>query len=183
MGPMNFREREYVCRGRTIRLRQPDGIVALRADPPAAGAHRSVAAADAVPAAAVGDLPANDVAAFRSAGWSFVAPAAARSARAATTTAEVLIEPSGRLVLATDRLTLKLKGPQGPELDGARLAAFGVEVVATLRFAPGLYQCRVKPGHDGDVFDVSERLLADGLVEFAEPDLISAIGPRGGERR
>ena len=78
---MNFREREYVCRGRTIRLRQPDGIVALRADPPAAGVHRSVAEADAEPAAAVGELPANDVAAFRSAGWSFVAPAAARSAR------------------------------------------------------------------------------------------------------
>ena len=130
---MNFREREYVCRGRTIRLRQPDGIVALRADPPAAGAHRSVAEAEAAPAAAVGELPANDVAAFRSAGWSFVAPAAARSARAATTTAEVLIEPSGRLVLATDRLTLKVKGPQGSELDAARLAAFGVEVVATPR--------------------------------------------------
>lgn len=185
---MPFRERQYVCRGRTIRLLKPDGVVALRDDRPAAGGTRSVAALDSATVdtaaeSAVGSLPADDVAAFRSAGWTFVAPTAARSTRAAGTTAEVLIEPSGRLVLATDRLTLKVKGPQGPEEDAARLAAAGVEVVAPLRFAPGLYQCRVTPGRGADVFEVSERLLAAGLVEFAEPDLIGAIGPRGGQRR
>jgi len=180
---MTFREREYVCRGRTIRLRQPDGIVALRDDPPVADVHRSVSAPQSTPAAPVGELPAEDVAAFRSAGWIFVAPATVRSARAATTTADVLIEPSGRLVLATDRLTLKMKAAAGPIEDASRLAAAGVEVVSPLRFAPGLYQCRVKPGHGSDVFEVSQRLLAEGLVEFAEPDLIGAIGPRGGERR
>ena len=177
---MNYREREYTCRGRTIRLRQPEGVVALRA---AEGA-RSMAPAAATRATgpAVAGLPEADVAAFETAGWSIVPEPAARGAIPSGTKADILIEPSGRMVLATDRLTLQVKSPAGPDADRARLAASGIEVLTPLRFAPGLYQARVVAAGNEDVFDACRRLVNDGVATFAEPDLIGAIGPRSGGR-
>lgn len=124
------------------------------------------------------EVPLPEVRAFEDAGWYFLPSADASSAPDQATRAKVFVKHGGRLALSTDRLTLRFKDrPSAREADEI-LRPFGCRVLEELDYAPGLFRVELTGEARGDALDVANELTASGLCDFAEPELIEALGHR-----
>jgi hypothetical protein len=181
------RERTYKTRDRTARLAELPNLFAVPAGSASGGAEQVAggqqAKNDAPPldaqsvAQADNRIDSAQVQAFQAAGWQFVRPAA--QTEASKGLMKVFVRPDGRLVIAPNRLTVKLADAL-TEADVERvLAQHGCRVLHRLKFAPNLYEVAVEPGAAKDVLDVAEDLAAVPGVEFAEPQLLEQFANRG----
>ena len=158
---MNTIERSYLVRGKQVKLQEIPDLAAVRSD-----SQRKVKAVSAKMIEGISEEALPSVRAFESAGWTFVPRGQAENG------AKVYLEPSGRVTLGTDRLTVRVAN--GCERDAEKsLEKLGVSVVERLKFAPNLFVVEVPAGQDA--VQTAERLAANDAVEFAEPVLIENI--------
>ena len=121
---------------------------------------------------------------FQRAGWRFVAPKAhvveAATSRAPVSTAgiarEIFVTDSGNMLVATNLLTVKLRGEVSEEEARQILEQDGVTVVRRLCFGLTLYEVRVAPG--APIPEVIERLQNTGHYEWVEPNLLQSLKPK-----
>ncbi|HET9370055.1 MAG TPA: M12 family metallopeptidase [Vicinamibacterales bacterium] len=172
--------RVFYRRGKKVELEQLDGVVAQ----PMTDEER--AAADAAPPAPTTEIlgdeasgaEANDLRAFRRAGWQIMqAEQSDEVSGAARPSAPVFRDPKqNRLLIGTKRVAVKFR-PDTPEADATgKLARAGVTVLRQLAFTPNLYQVEVGAGQDA--IDVAAKLQDDPAVEYAEPELIEHLPSR-----
>ncbi|HSJ48092.1 MAG TPA: S8 family serine peptidase [Gammaproteobacteria bacterium] len=176
-------QREYVVRGKHVTLEELEGVVAIM--PVARGrAAEEVARDFGRMAKAPADVDENEWRAFATAGWVLVRPSAevsrALEARAAVDGAEavqrVFRHPSGRILLDTGRLSIRLRATLSEDQARAALEAADLDVVNRLKFAPNLFEVRVRPGRDA--LQASLELAGQGDFEYAEPQFIEHIPER-----
>jgi len=154
-------------------LRELTGLVAARADD-----ARGETSESTIPAEVADLLPMSQVEAFERQGWRFL-PSSTRASPADTPPAKVYLGRGDRVLLGTNTLTIKLPSEPASEAEAnALLAPFNCRVVERLPFSRGLYRVTVDPASARDAIDVANELAASGLVEFSEPELTEAIGPR-----
>lgn len=167
----DVRERTFRQRNRRITLREVTDLIAVREG---AGAARSEGgAAESLPP----DVPLSQVRALEDSGW-VLRERAQDATRADLPRASIFVSPNGRLLLGTDRLTVKLTADPTEEDARAILGAFGVRITRRLRFAPGLFEVTLTDSAQGDALDVANRLVDSDRVEFAEPIFREQLGPR-----
>jgi thermitase len=130
-----------------------------------------------------GKTEAEQFKAFEAAGWTFArrSEPGGTSAEhphlaAAERMARVFRCRSGRILLGTDRLTVRLEASLNEAACLEFFAAEELEIVRTLTFASNLYEVRTRPGNDP--LDVSVRLHDRKSVVYAEPQFIEHIGGR-----
>lgn len=166
-----------------MHIKESTDIVAIKAAPLTtdgrrgrknAAGHRARTSLESV---APGVLP-QEVRAFEDAGWRFVKPEEAVQYGTGTVAAKVFVKPGGRLALGTDRLTVKLKGTDDTKIAQTILDRYGLRVLTALKFAPGLYQVGIDTSGTKDALDIADELMKSGVVEFAEPEFVEALGPR-----
>ncbi|HEY0463032.1 MAG TPA: S8 family serine peptidase, partial [Polyangiaceae bacterium] len=122
--------------------------------------------------------------AFLDAGWWFVKPteSARKAALEGSGSADgagiqrVFVQPQGRLLLGSNRLTVRLKKALTETQALAVLAAEQLDIVQRLKFAPNLYEVRVRPGRD--FLAASLELAGKADFEYAEPQFIEHIPGR-----
>ena len=122
---------------------------------------------------------------FERAGWLFVEPQAAVAAAAkagvaipgAEAVRDVLISPSGDLVIATNLVVVQLL-EDIPEDEAIRqLSDDGLKLVRRLCFAPNLFEARVPAGRPLPEI-ISELQSKTDRYRFAEPSLLEAVTGR-----
>ncbi len=155
---------------RTYRSRRKDIHVTELADFAAVPERRQETRDPVAPDGLLSVAPLPSVYAFRDAGWAFVPRAEADHG------ARVYLQPSGQVVIGTDRLTVRVGGPRTEAEAKAVLEKLGVRVVERLRLAPNLFIVAVPPG--GDALEAAARLSDSGEVDFAEPEFIELISTR-----
>lgn len=172
--------RRYYRKGREVEVEVLDAVVAVRA-PEGARAFGRAPAADVRKAAP--QLDDDTLDAFARAGWHVVAPkkatkdAVARGEvpEGADAAGSVVVNDDGRVVIATDVLTVQLV----PELDHdaalVKLDEAGLDLLAELRFAPNLFEVRAR---GGDALDASVALHDDPSFVFAEPSFVEHVPQR-----
>ena len=183
---VNLIERTYRVRGKQVNLQELADVAAVRPDtarsapaaapagpallsarpePPPPRAARPLAMKGMAPDAA---LP--QVRALEAAGWVFVPRDDAAGG------ARVYLKPGGRVVLGTDRLSVRVDAGRSEEEARQLLSRHGLSVRERLKLAPNLFVVSVPPGEDP--LDVAARLTASGDVVFAEPELIEVLPGR-----
>jgi hypothetical protein len=150
-------------RGKQIHLRELTAVSAVRAD---ACATLSFAWSEEVPL----DLVMPSVLAFKEAGWVIV------PREEAVHGTKVYLRPSGRLVLGTNRLTVRVAGDRTDEEARDLLRRQSFTVIDKLKFASNLYVVEAPPSHDS--VDGAQLLANSRDVDFAEPELIEFLGHR-----
>jgi hypothetical protein len=161
-------ERTYLVRGREVRVRQFDDVVAVRA--PAASA--ALSAYEASPA--VQALPEHDRKAFQRSGWFFV-PTSAASVRTGADVRPVFLS-RGHLLVDGRRLTVKWDD-QCPEDEAKSLIEdAGLTVAARLPFGTNLFEVEVPPGRDS--IEAASQLCTRPGCRFAEPVLLQDLSGR-----
>ncbi|HYN88358.1 MAG TPA: hypothetical protein VER55_07500 [Ardenticatenaceae bacterium] len=148
-------------------------VVALHEKDPVQGPSQKASVPHVIAARA---SPA-DVQAFENAGWVF-RERSSEELPEGVPQAKVFVKSGGRLALATNRLTVKLRGEPSEDEANAILEPFGCYVAEQFKFAPGAFQVVCRDQARGDVVDVANQLMDSGLVEEASPDLLEAMGGR-----
>lgn len=176
--------REYVVRQERVSIEEIEGIVAVL--PRERGASRSDFSrsfGEIVEASSRAEEDP-DWQAFENAGWIFVRPndavQRALDTRDRVDNAEaaqrVFQHPNGRTLLGTDRLSVKLRAEMSEDEVRAALDAENLEIVNQLKFAPNLYEVRVKG--DRDFLQTSLELAENSDFLYAEPQFIEHIPQR-----
>ncbi|MEX2264199.1 MAG: S8 family serine peptidase [Bryobacteraceae bacterium] len=176
--------REYVMRGKRIAIEELEGIVAVK--PKEVGAAREYiqrAFGEIAEARAVMAEEAKWEA-FAKAGWVLVRPNAelsrALESRTVPAGAEsvqrIFRHPSGRIYLGSDRLSVRLRAGLTEVQARAVLDNAGLDIIRRLKFAPNLYEIRVRPGRD--FLEASAALSGSSDFEYAEPLFIEHIPGR-----
>jgi subtilisin family serine protease len=88
----------------------------------------------------------------------------------------IFLDPNGRFYLGSHRLTVRLRAGVERRNALALLDSLGLEVVHELRFAPGLFQVRLRPG--SDFLDLALSLASHPQFRYAEPHFLEYISPR-----
>ncbi|MDQ1276456.1 MAG: hypothetical protein QG610_2034 [Euryarchaeota archaeon] len=130
------------------------------------------------------DISDEQLDAFTHAGWIFVHPSeevalAASTHRApagATYAGRVFRESNGRVLIGTDRLTVRLKPEISEEEAKSKLKNAGLEILRQLKFAPNLFEVRVVS--DKDPIDLAVKLHENPDFLYAEPQMIEHIPGR-----
>jgi hypothetical protein len=177
-------KREYVVRGERVTIEELEGTVAVMPRV-RGGSPYEVSRAFGEPM----ERPAPEVEeadwnAMRKAGWIFVRPspevARAMESRRAVEGAEavqrVFRDPNGRIFLGTDLLTVRLRSSLAESEARAVLDTAGLEIVHRFRFAPNLFEVRVRAGRD--FLQASLDLSEHPDFEYAEPEFIEHIPGR-----
>ncbi len=179
-------EREYLIRGNPVTVEEIPGVVAVKlelsADEDVAAQERE-AALQALGGEATLDMPDTERKAFSAAGWVFVSQPAPGPLRIpdevrASHTGPVFRRSSGRMLIGSDRLAVKLQPTLSPA-EAMRLLVVeeGVEVPREISFAaPNAYEIEVPPGQD--FLEVARRLRHRGEFVYAEPEMIQHLGQR-----
>ena len=180
---MMLRERSVRIRGKEVQLREVTDLSAFRvADLPANEAAGSLSPNDPSLSLLLKDLtaeiPPPQIQTFENSGWAFVTKDQAKDLSGRVPQAKVFIKANGQLALSTNRLVVKLHGDPEPSEANSILESFGCRVVKKLTFARGLFQIEIFDQAAGDAVDVANQLTASGTCEFAEPELIEALGAR-----
>lgn len=178
--------RRYYRKNRPVEVQELEGVVALRSDARVADSGQfgltaeqdSAALADAAP-----ELDGATVAAFAHAGWQVVVPTAQTSdtldagevPEGADAAGALVVNDDGRVVIATDELTVQLVPDLGPDAVAAELAAAGLTVLTELRFAPNLFEVRTTTGN---ALAASVALHDNPRFVFAEPSFIEHVPAR-----
>lgn len=172
--------REYMMRGRRVAIEELEGILAVMPR------DRSMAREDV--SRAFGESARieqeEERLAFEKGGWTFVRASAeltrAVESRSAVQGAEaiqrVFLHPSGRLLLGTDRLSVRLRADMTEQQARAALEAIGLDVIGRLKFAPNLYEVRTRSGRD--FLQISLDLSGNPDFVYAEPQFIEHIPQR-----
>jgi hypothetical protein len=180
-------ERSFVRRGRQVCLRELTDWVGLRQPDPeteragSKSAHspsrRSARSIHRFELAAP-EIPQSQIRAFEDAGWNFVPRSSAIAPGPNIRQANVYIEPSGRLVLCANTLTVQFRDEISKTKADEFLEGYGCRVLEKLTFAPGLFRVALTALAQGDALDVAEGLQRSDYVKSAEPELIEQIGAR-----
>lgn len=168
-------ERTYHIRGRPIRVRQLDDVVAVRAKglPEA----RSVSG----PPALTQRFSELDRAPFERAGWRFLEkgphsepPNLSRELE--DEARKVFVGPSGRLMIDGKGVTVKWR-EQVPQAEARRaIEDLGFSIARQLAITPNLFEVQVPPGQDS--IAAAEELANQADCVFAEPSLLQFLGDR-----
>jgi hypothetical protein len=173
-----LKDRSFKQRGKEVPIAEIPNLIAVRASGstpgPLAGTGEVLAAQNVVHVASGVD-PAQ-VKAFQKAGWQFVE--GAEKVPKNQEHAKVLVKPGGRLVLAPNRLSLKLGDKLTEDQAQEFLASHGLRVIHRMTFAPNLFQVEAECNSGSDVLDVAAELSSDPLVDFAEPEFLEGISTR-----
>jgi hypothetical protein len=159
-------DRSYLVRGREIRVRQFDDVVAVRAPTAALSVYESSPAVQALPEA--------DRKAFQRAGWSFV-PTTALNERVITDARPVFLS-RGRLLVDGRRLTVKWDDQRSEGEATEAIERTGLKIVGPLRFATNLFEVEVPA--DRDSIAAASQLCALSGCRFAEPVMLQELGGR-----
>jgi hypothetical protein len=182
-----IRERSFVRRGRRVHLRELTDWVALRppqgkvprtesdAGPTLPG--RDLSATDLLDRAET-EVPLSQIRAFGDAGWTFVPRASADGLDGNVRSAKVYIDPSGRLLLCADTLTVRFRDDISMKRADDFLKDYGCRVLEKLGLAPGLFRLALTEDARGDALDVAEELQQSPTIDFAEPEFIERLGAR-----
>lgn len=146
--------RAYQSRSRVVELDEVPDVVAIRG------------ASDAAPASVEGG------ASFEQAGWRFVKSAEPASPRGA----RILRKRGGELVLHLNRATVKFRDEVLDDEVERTLVAAGARTVRRLSIARNAFTVEFAP--ERDLFDGLASLAALPTVQFAEPELLEAVGHR-----
>lgn len=181
-------KREYVSRGRRVEVEELEGVVALHLPRLDLGERMEAA----LPAGATVNEGAgaeslgirdDDWKAFQAAGWAFVRQEASLAEMLGATPevtpgaeARAFRDTDGRLLLGSDRLTVRLREEMSEDEAVEALRRAGLTPIRKLGFAPNLFQARVESGMD--FLDTSVALWESGAVEYAEPEFIEHMGTR-----
>ena len=184
-------ERTYYTRGKRVTVEQVEDVLAVqlaRNDAGESVARASDFGKSATRTSGEGEpaltLPNDEAEAFQQAGWAFVQPSQ-RLARAAVEgdlpdgadeAGAVFKRPSGRVLIGTGRLTVRLEAELTEEEAEAALRSAGLEPVRRLRFAPNLYEARVSNGRDA--LEKSVDLHEAAPFVSAEPVFVEHVGQR-----
>ncbi len=85
----------------------------------------------------------------------------------------VLVEPSAQLpVLYTENLFLKFRGRESKEKCEALMADYGLQVKRSLSFARNAYFVAAPADTGLAIFEMSERLLNENIVDLCHPELV-----------
>jgi hypothetical protein len=171
-----MKERSFVQRNKRVVLRELTDVVAFRKG----GESGPAPAIGSTPDLTARGVPAAQVRAFELAGWVF-RERPPSELPGGVPQAKVFLKEDGRLALGTNLLTVQFREEDvSEEQANVILQPYGCQVVQRLTFAPGLFQVTVTDQARGDAIEVANQLVASGLVEFAEPQLIEEMGPRSG---
>lgn len=177
-------QREHIVRGNVVEIEELDDLVAVQPD------DRTQSRADVLErlgterSPAPADLAPEEAAAFERAGWIFtrstsqlrVAADSRHAVSGAAAVQRVFRKQNGRLALGTDKVVVRLRDDLSEAEVDEVLGAHGVQAVKRLRFAPNLFETRVRDG--ADFLDVSRELAADPRVQYAEPQFIEHLPGR-----
>src|SRR5262245_12486044 len=163
---MNTVNRTYQVRGKEVRLQELPDLVAVQSKAPKQ--LQTLAVDDLEEIAPQAMLP--QVRAFEDAGWEFV------SREKSAEGARVYLKQSGRVVLGTDRLTVRINANRNADEAEEFLVRNGFQVVDRLKLAPNLFVVQIPDGDDP--IEAAKRLSAAPEVVFAEPELIEAMSGR-----
>ena len=179
-----FKPRTLTMRGKPIEILELEDVYAVPPSRPerierfgTPGRRASSKKPSALGSASL-QVNATDLAAFESAGWSFVEGRQPSPSARAEPAAKIYVKGGGHLAVGTDRLTVKLRTGIGESDANSFFQRYGLPIVDRLGFAPGLYQVQVLPDSARDVIDVANDLGQDSMVEFAEPEFVEFFGHR-----
>lgn len=184
-------KREYYIRDRKITVDEITDVVAVKLEAKPEGDLKEVAKCFGQLATvqtdekeAAVDIADEELDAFTHAGWIFVHPSEEVALAASTRTApagatyvgRVFRESNGRVLIGTDRLTVRLKPEISEKEAKSRLENEGLEILRQLKFAPNLFEVRVVS--DKDPLDVAVKLHENPDFLYAEPQMIEHIPGR-----
>ncbi|HMG76631.1 MAG TPA: hypothetical protein VK582_24355 [Pyrinomonadaceae bacterium] len=124
------------------------------------------------------EVPLPQLRAFEDSGWVFLPRNEARNLSGDVQEAKIFVKPGGRLALSTNKLVVKLHGDPDESEANEILEPFGCRVLEKLSFAPGLFRVEVNKPEQVDAVEIANQLVASGVCEFAEPELIEALSER-----
>jgi thermitase len=173
-------KREYIMRGKRMEIDELDQVLAVK-QKDHAGAQDQALQTFGETAQLHSD---GEREAFEQAGWVFVQPAddllrafeAHTPVRGAEAVQRVFVQPSGRMMLGTDRLSVRLRPDLSEQDARAALDAQGLEVLGRLKFAPNLFEVRTAPGTD--FLQASVDLSQRPEFLFAEPQFLEHLPGR-----
>jgi len=90
-----------------------------------------------------------------------------------TTIGDILIQTENNLVLATSDLIIKWKPETSEAAKQAFIKQYGLTEIRKISYITGGFQYRIEPYVAYASTDICLKLLEAGIVEFAEPDIIS----------
>jgi len=121
--------------------------------------------------------------AFEKAGWVFVSPTAElwQALNSGTPipedgTVHRVYLRAGRLLLGTDRLTIRFLDELVDDEVREALDGAGLDVVRQMKFAPNLFEVKSREGVDP--LDLSVRLSSHDNIVYAEPQFLEQISSR-----
>lgn len=170
-------------RGRRVEIEQLDDVMAMRtAEVPSDEPLADVTPPSVVADVAQAPLVPHDVNAFRRAGWMLVPAAQADAIETAgaareTPPARVYRDPQqGRLMIGTNRLTVKFKDGVAKADARTGLEQAGLTILRDLGFAKNLFEVEVGAGRDP--LELSVELQQRDDVDYAEPEMIEHLPSR-----
>lgn len=178
--------RHYYRKDQPVEVEEMEAVVAVHTDEAADDASRYQRRATDGRAAirkAAPELDDDTIDAFERAGWLVVKENADRRRAVregnvpdgADAAGTLVVHDDGRVVIATDVLTVQLDPSlDRPEVD-AELEAAGLSVLVELRFAPNLFEVRTG---NGDALDASVALHENPNFVFAEPSFVEHVPQR-----
>ncbi|MFJ8111877.1 S8 family serine peptidase [Streptomyces sp. NPDC096132] len=180
--------RQYYQRGNLVEAEELDDVVAVRID--ADNRDRAATEMEALlGTSARGDIRDagvdDDTAdAFTRAHWVFVRPnrqirealVTGEEVAGAEVTGKVIRRPNGRIGIATDLLTVRLRPTLSEQEAERELEAAGLTVVGRLGFADNLYEVRTTTAQDS--LAASVELHDNDRFLFAEPTFVEHISTR-----
>jgi subtilisin family serine protease len=198
-------DRYFYRRGRRVPVDEIEGVVAVQVEPTAleGPAVRGGPGDEVTALAAIGEVvdidelvprsrsldaqpevPEEERAALREAGWRFVRPTRSRAALEGAQAlpdqiaqvSPVYQQPDGHLLLGTGQLTVQFEPGLPDDAVRDRLAEHGLEVVRELRFAPNQFQVQAPAG--ADVLAIANALQEDDTTVYAEPTFEEFVGQR-----
>ena len=175
-----MRERSFTQGKKRINLREMTNAVAIRKESLPSPASQGEDISEEI----ARQSSRSQLRAFEKAGWVFrertsegMQPATDEEIQQ-TPQAHVFVKADGRLVLATNLITVKFKTVTSEGQANEALAPYGCRVVEAFSFSPGLFRAAVINRDRGDAVAIADEVSRSGLVDFAEPELIEVIGRR-----
>jgi len=173
-------KREYMMRGKRVAVEELDGVLAVM--PSDRSMEKKDVHREFGKSATIEQKEERE--AFEKRGWAFV-QASAKLTRAVESRSavqgvdglqRVFVHPSGRLLLGTDRLSVRLRSDMSEAQAHAAIDAAGLDIVGQLKFAPNLYEVRTRPGTD--FLQASLDLSGNPDFMYAEPQFLEHIPGR-----
>ena len=183
-------KREYYIRGRKVTVEEIMGVLAVRLEAKPEEPLSEVAkqfgklATGRSRKESAFTISDNEHDAFTQAGWIFIhpSPEVTRAAEVgeapsgATYVGRVFRHPKGRVLIGTDRLTVKLQTSMPEAEVQSVLRDAKLEIIRKFNFAPNLYEVKVAAGKDP--LDVAVELHENPAFIYAEPQMIEHIPHR-----